>query len=122
MKARRAINRKKYLAIYCEYRYIESDINHRSSVMTRSRTITAPFLQSRNGRPWPLPRHSGEAREALGSESEKSNGHKDSMPLAEFPERVATLANRSERIAQVLVPPVSSAAFGSDSRGEKFFP
>jgi hypothetical protein len=89
--------------------------------MARVRTITPPFLQSRNGRPWPLPRHSGEIRGAFGSKSEKSNGHKDSMPLAEFPERFATLANRSEGIAQVLVPPVSSAAFGSDSRGERFF-
>jgi hypothetical protein len=88
--------------------------------MARACTITPPFLHSLRGRPWPLPPFSGEAREVLGSKSEKSNGCKGLMPLAEFPEWFARLAKGSERSAQVLAPPDFSAAFGSDSRDEKF--
>jgi hypothetical protein len=69
----------------------------------------------------PLRRASGEIREALGRECEKSNGTNDPGPAAEFPEPFANLANGSERSAQVLAPPRFSAAFRSDSRGEKFF-
>jgi len=80
-----------------------------------------PLRRSRSGRPWPLPRFSGEVRDALRSESKKSNGRKGSMPLAEFPECFATLAKGSEIFAQALALPGFSATFGSDSRGEKFF-
>ena len=61
-----------------------------------------------------------EARESLGSEVEKPSGDKALTPATQIPERFASLANRSEKNAQVPAPPDSSADFGSDSRGEIF--
>lgn len=68
-----------------------------------------------------IERISRENREAFGSECDKFSGGNDLGMAAEIPERVATLAKRSEKISQVLGPPGSSAVFGSDSRGEEFF-
>jgi len=64
---------------------------------------------------------SGEPREVLGSECEKPNGDKALTSPAQIPERLATLANRSEQSTQVVELLDSSAIFGSDSRGEGFF-
>ena len=89
--------------------------------MARACTITPPSLRSRAGRPWPLPRFSRESREALGSDGDESNGINTSGLAAGFPERFAGLANGSGIFTQAFAPPGFSAAFGSDSRGAKFF-
>lgn len=95
--------------------------------MARACAITPLVLQSRD-QMQPSPPLSGEAREsfgstreALGSKSEKPSSRKGLVPLAAFPERFASLANRSDGNAQILAPPISSAAFTSDSRGVAFF-
>jgi hypothetical protein len=88
--------------------------------MTRACTIAPPIKRSRRDRLRPAPRLSGKVRGALGSKNEKSNSHNDLVLSAEFPERFASLANRSEEIAQGLEATDSSANFGSDSRGEIF--
>jgi len=69
----------------------------------------------------PLPPLSRELREALGSKDEKSNGIGNSALAAGFPEPFAGLAKASGIFTQAFAPPGFSAAFGSDSRGEKFF-
>jgi hypothetical protein len=68
-------------------------------------------------RPAGFRKGSGTIREWLGSESKKPSGDRT---LA-IPERLASLENRSEKTAQAVVAPDSSAEFGSDSRGEAFF-
>ena len=85
--------------------------------MAHARTIKPPCMRSQDRLARLLPRMSGAVREALGSEGEKSRGNNSLTVDTEVPERFATVAKRSEKIAQVLAPPHSSAAFTSDSRG-----
>ena len=69
----------------------------------------------------PTGRISRESREAFGSECDQFNSHRVLGVTVEFPERFATLAKRSGKIPQVVVPPNSLAIFKSESRGEEFF-
>ena len=69
----------------------------------------------------PFAKGSGMSREALGREREKSIRPNGLAADAEFPERFATLAKCSGKIAQALGPSTSLAAFGNDSRDESFF-
>jgi len=63
---------------------------------------------------------SRESREAFERECDKPKHRNDLMAAGEFPERVTTLAKRSERNAQTLGAPSFLAFFGSDSGGEEF--
>jgi hypothetical protein len=99
--------------------------------MARARAINPHSMSSQHGRASAEPAggaparllvlRSGEAREALGRDGEKSSADKALRAVVEIPERVATLAKRSGRFAQVLAPACSSLVFGSDSRGREFF-
>lgn len=99
--------------------------------MARAHAIKPYFMQSQGGRACaelaggalarPLAPRSGEVREVLGSDGEKSNGDKVLVIADEVPERFATLAKCSGRFLQVLAPVRSSSAFGSDSRGRSVF-
>ncbi len=90
-----------------------------------ARRQETPTLQERSfhagGLPErPLARRSGEVREALGRDGEKASDDKPLRVTAEIPERFATLAKRSGRIAQVLERVPASPIFESDSRGRSF--
>ena len=87
----------------------------------RHQKIYHPTPSRLPARPAGFAKESGAIRESLGSKSEKPSGDKALPPAAQIPERFVSLANRSEKIAQVPVPPDSSADFTSDSRGEGIF-
>ena len=87
----------------------------------RHQKIYHPTPSRLPARPVGARQDSGETREALGSEGEKPSDDKALTPAAQIPERLATLANRSERVGQNPCSPGSSPAFTSDSRGEGFF-
>jgi hypothetical protein len=87
----------------------------------RHQKIYHPTPSRLPARPAGFRKESGALRESLGKESEKPSGDKMLPPAAQIPERLASLANRSEKTAQVPPLPDSSADFGSDSRSEGFF-
>jgi hypothetical protein len=91
--------------------------------MAHARASNPHFVPPQNRpprHPRPLSPRSEEVRAALGSDGGKSNGGKALGVAAEIPERFATRANRSERIAQALETMHCSPVFGSASRGRLF--
>ena len=83
----------------------------------RHQKIYHPTPSRLPARPAGFRKGSETIREWLGSDSKKPSGDRT---LA-IPERLVSLENRSEKTAQAVVAPDSSAKFGSDSRGEAFF-
>ncbi len=107
---------------HCIERYCVEETDYLRIVnWRRHQKIYHPTPSRLPARPVGARQDSGEPREALGRECEKPSDDKALTPAAQIPERLATLANRSERLGQNPCTPRSSPDFTSDSRGEGFF-